>query len=298
MKEIPLFPTFIRVTLEHKDEYYSHLKKVPKPPCNSLFMTLIIYDKDNQQIKLCKLNGNIIILVFDKDTPSYFGPIIGNKNVNITAQICMQKFDINFLYFPLSSISLPTDKLNIINDRDNYDYLYKTDDLIYFKKSKMHRINLNRFISKINYLYKSIKSNNTKELQDIILFYQNWFNDYRNQTRVIPLTVQEEYNAFYEMLKNIDTLDLKIGSIYVNGKIAGFTIGSIFNNTGYIHLEKCIRYERGSYQAMIHEFGKDYFENVVETVNREEDLGIDGLRRNKQSYKPYDFVEKIVIRNF
>ena len=57
MKEIPLFPTFIQVTQEHKDEYHSYLRKLPKVPCNALFMTLIIYDNDDEQIKLSKLNG-------------------------------------------------------------------------------------------------------------------------------------------------------------------------------------------------------------------------------------------------
>ena len=295
MSKIPIFPNFTRVALEHRDEYHSYLKKLPKVPCNAIFVTLIIYNKEDEQIKLSRLNENIVILVFNGDAPAYFGPLIGNQSINLTVKQCMETFNIDFLYFPLASISC-LNELNITNDRDNYDYLYKTNELIYFEKSKMHRQNLKRFIGKVNYLYKSIKSSETKELDNIVTIYQKWFNDYRSETRVVPLTIQEEHDAFYEMLKNIDELDLKIGSIYIDDKIAGFTIGSIFNKIGYIHLEKCIRDERGLYQAMVHEFGKSYFEGSVDIINREEDLGIDGLKRNKQSYKPFDFVEKIIIK--
>jgi hypothetical protein len=66
------------------------------------------------------------------------------------------------------------------------------------------------------------------------------------------------------------------------------------SNTLVIHIEKAHNEYEGSYQAINNLFLKNYNENV-EYVNREQDLGIEGLRRAKESYKPYRMIKKSVI---
>ena len=73
MNKIPNFPYFKRVELSDKEEYYNKLNQCEIIPCNILFFTLIIYDSEEEIIKLSYLNNNIIIKVYKNDKIDYLG---------------------------------------------------------------------------------------------------------------------------------------------------------------------------------------------------------------------------------
>ncbi|MFW9938451.1 MAG: phosphatidylglycerol lysyltransferase domain-containing protein, partial [Candidatus Thorarchaeota archaeon] len=81
----------------------------------------------------------------------------------------------------------------------------------------------------------------------------------------------------------------------VNDKCAAYTFGEMINqNTLVIHIEKAHMKFEGSYQAINNLFLKNCCVDVI-YVNREQDLGIDGLRRAKESYKPVRMIKKSII---
>ena len=68
---------------------------------------------------------------------------------------------------------------------------------------------------------------------------------------------------------------------------------TIFSNIGYSHIEKVNRIYKGSYQILIKEYCTYlYTEYNVKVINRQDNLGLDGLRKNKLSYNPEYFIEK------
>ncbi len=89
---------------------------------------------------------------------------------------------------------------------------------------------------------------------------------------------------------------LKIAGIYIDGKLEAFTMGELLNNNmALIHIEKANPEIRGLYpyinqQFLVHEFPD------VEFVNREEDIGIEGLRKAKLILPSMKFVEKYTVR--
>ena len=89
---------------------------------------------------------------------------------------------------------------------------------------------------------------------------------------------------------------LKIAGIYVDSKLEAFTMGELINsNMALIHIEKANPNIRGLYPYINQQFILNEFENV-EFVNREEDLGIPGLRKAKLSYHPDILLKKYVIK--
>ena len=84
--------------------------------------------------------------------------------------------------------------------------------------------------------------------------------------------------------------------MYVDNKLEAFTIGELINpNMALVHIEKANPNIRGLYQYINQQFILNEFPEV-EFVNREEDLGIPGLRKAKLSYHPVRFVEKYTVR--
>ncbi len=73
--------------------------------------------------------------------------------------------------------------------------------------------------------------------------------------------------------------------------MAAFTFGEPLNSdTAVIHVEKGLDV-RGLYQVINQEFCKSAWAGLT-YVNREEDMGIEGLRRAKQSYHPVKMIKK------
>ncbi|MDE5602500.1 MAG: phosphatidylglycerol lysyltransferase domain-containing protein, partial [Helicobacter sp.] len=103
--------------------------------------------------------------------------------------------------------------------------------------------------------------------------------------------LKNEYTGIIESLKAFSLLSFKGGIIRVENKIIAFSFGEPLNkDTVVIHIEKADIQYQGAYQAINREFLAQEWQNYT-YVNREEDLGIEGLRKAKQSYQPL-FLQK------
>ena len=98
------------------------------------------------------------------------------------------------------------------------------------------------------------------------------------------------------LLENENVFDYKIGSVYIDDKLEAFTIGNYYEQEDmvYIPVEKANPNIRGLYTFICSEFLKVAFPNATKE-NREDDMGLEGLRKSKLSYNPIYMVEKYTI---
>ncbi len=177
---------------------------------------------------------------------------------------------------------------DISPNRDRFDYIYNVSDLINLNGRKLHskKNHLNKFLNLYpNFVYERIDSSNAI---DVFESYVEWFNKNPNITDGL----RNEFVGIESTLRNFNLLDMKGGVIKIDNKIAAFTLGEQINsNSVVIHIEKANTFYEGIYQAINQQFLCNDW-NEMEFVNREEDLGIEGLRRAKMTYNPIRFVEK------
>lgn len=105
-----------------------------------------------------------------------------------------------------------------------------------------------------------------------------------------------EVEGIHEILKNCSDLNVRMGGVYVDGKLQAFTIGTFnsLENMAIIHIEKANPEMRGLYQFINQQFLINEFPDVT-LVNREDDLGLEGLRKAKMSYNPVGFARKYYV---
>lgn len=95
-------------------------------------------------------------------------------------------------------------------------------------------------------------------------------------------------------LQHMEQLDIQGGVLYVDGKIVAFTFGAPINHETFdTCVEKANTEIEGAYAMINYEFANHIPEQYI-YINREEDLGLEGLRRAKLSYHPEVLLEKYV----
>lgn len=188
-------------------------------------------------------------------------------------------------------------KANFIytKERDLFEYIYDAQSLktLVGRKNKKRRNHLNTFLKlyKDRYEYKLLEKNDFNECREFINIWE------KNKENSSCKYVIEEMKSIEEIFKNYDKLKdtVKIAAVYIDNKLEAFTIGENINeNIALIHIEKANKNIKGLYQYINQQFLLNEFPNV-KYVNREEDLGIEGLREAKLSYHPCKFVEKYSI---
>jgi hypothetical protein len=203
---------------------------------------------------------------------------------------------------PLIVTSVTNDKLELFNELfpgqftvendDSYnDYIYNASDLRDLKGKKYHQ--------KRNHLKKFYENNwqfslmTEKDYDDCIEFAVKSYNQNNAYDDESSVSEQFAINTFFS---SFEQLNLKGGVIRIDGKVVAFTIGEGINsNTFCIHIEKADTSYQGSYPAINNEFAKAATDGY-KYINREEDLGIEGLRRSKRSYYPaFMLVKNTVI---
>ena len=179
-------------------------------------------------------------------------------------------------------------KFQFTADRDYADYLYLRTDLATLsgKKFQSKRNHVNKFKKTYNYEYTAITQDRIRECLDLEAEWCKANNCDQHEG------TGNERRALVYALHHFDELGLTGGILHVDGKIAAFTFGMPINQDTFgVHVEKADTRIDGAYAMINYEFANHIPEQYV-YLNREEDLGIEGLRKAKLSYQPTIILEK------
>jgi hypothetical protein len=177
-------------------------------------------------------------------------------------------------------------------DREDFDYIYSVEKLSSLKGSKLHgkRNHINNFIKNHpDYVYEDISPDNIGSCLDVAKKWQNKHDE------LAPELADEhayEYDKIKLALEHMDELNMIGGIIYIDSVPVAFTIGEeLAPDTFDVHFEKADDSIQGAYPMINREFVTRKLQNYT-YVNREEDMGLPGLRKSKMSYCPDILFEK------
>lgn len=180
---------------------------------------------------------------------------------------------------------LDSGRFSVTTDRNEYDYIYRSDDLKYLRGKAYHskRNFVTRFASSYEYEFREYED---ADFEGIMALYDMWEVDASHPTLSI------ERAAIVRALKLWRELDLHVSVLKANGEYAAFSVVS-FEPNGVVH---CL-FEKGevSYTGIYPAINKFTAEKLFPDgalVNRQEDMGLEGLRKSKLSYSPCILAEK------
>lgn len=185
----------------------------------------------------------------------------------------------------------PDAQFEISSDRDTSDYVYSAESLINLSGRKFHSKK-----NHVNSFYKDYPSAEYLPITaDIIPKCRDELNRWygsRAADNPDDVFLRYEHDAILEIFDDYDFFKLKGGALLVGGKIIAFTFGEQLNSdTAVIHVEKADPEIRGAFAAINQNFIAHEWSDMT-YINREEDMGLEGLRQAKESYRPVKMIEK------
>lgn len=187
----------------------------------------------------------------------------------------------------------------VVEQEDLKDYLYDGEAMRTLAGKKLHKKknHLNAFLKEYEgrYEYRRLCCS---DRDDVWRFLDHWREQKGDD---VEAHLDYEVEGIHEILKNCSQLSVRMAGVFIDGKLEAFTIGSYnaFENMAIIHIEKANAEIRGLYQFINQQFLIHEFPDVA-LVNREDDLGEEGLRKAKMSYNPVGFARKYLVlqKNF
>lgn len=195
----------------------------------------------------------------------------------------------------VNKLNLPPEKFEVKEQEDLKDYLYSGESLRTLSGKKLHKKknHLNAFLKEYEgrYEYRVLCCS---DRDDVWRFLDKW-RDKKGEN--VEEHLDYEVEGIHEILKNCSSLAVKMGGVFIDNNLEAFTIGSYnaFENMAIIHIEKANPEIRGLYQFINQQFLVNEFPDA-ELVNREDDLGLEGLRHAKMSYNPIGFARKYLVK--
>lgn len=196
--------------------------------------------------------------------------------------------------FAVQYLALPEDKYLVEEQVDSRDYLYDGNAMRTLAGKKLHkkknRVNAFKREYEGRYEYRRLCCSDSHEVWE---FLDKWRLQKGDD---VEEHLDYEVRGIHDILKNCSALYVRMGGVFIDGQLEAFTIGS-FNpveNMAVIHIEKANPEINGLYQFINQQFLIEEFPEV-EWVNREDDMGLEGLRKAKSSYNPADYARKYLV---
>jgi hypothetical protein len=297
--QVPEFPVFKDLSLEDKPLFDSLLKEI-QPEISELTFTNLFVWNDSEPVKISRLGETMLVQRGRlRDGETFLLPPLGKEPLpDVLGQLPKYELDLRenglksfYGFTPHQVQQLRKEELRSEPDRDDWDYVYLTRDLSELAGDKYHpkRNFIARCLSKHDCRYAPI---GPREIEDCLQLQTEWCN-LRNCSEVKGL--EAENTAIKTAFEHFAHLNIFGGAIYVDERLEAFTLGEQLNkDTAVIHFEKANPKIEGLYQLINQWFCQKALGQFM-FVNREQDLGILGLRKAKESYYPHHMVEKSIV---
>jgi uncharacterized protein len=288
---IPSYPAFRPITLEDKAVFDAAFRA--HPPGNSEYTFTNLYSwRSAHDFIISKRDDLIILASLLAGRSEYYPPIGGGDSAKTIKTILLETRS-KFIRIP-EEVKVLFDKdpsIHAVEDRANADYLFLAQDLIRLEGRKYDgkRNFIKNFKSKYEYEYIPV----TEDIVQEVLSFQDVWCVERGCSQSKSLL--DESEAVKIMLTHLKQFHCKAGAIRVHGKICAVCIAERLNpRTLVIHVLKGARGMTGIYQTIFNEFLSREAAGY-QFVNMEQDLGIEGLRKSKESYHPVSLARKFTL---
>jgi len=281
----PVSPEFKPVGLEDQGVFKEHLDREPSGVCEMNFANIFIW-KDSEHPRWTLLNGNLCVLVEPDFEPPYFLPPAGGARVPETIAACLRHAP-RLSRVPEEFIRRHGSGFRVEEDPDNFDYLYRVEDLAELKGKKYDgkRNRVKKFESTCPHEYATLTRG---DVAGCVRLLEDWFEGKGNGD---PYMAAEK-KAIVQALASFDRLGLKGGVVKVGGRVEAFTMGMrLTDDTAVIQIEIANFGLAGLAQWVNREFVRREWP-AFKFINREQDMGVEGLRKAKLSYQPERLLKK------
>lgn len=286
-------------SMEDKELIRNYLNQINYKNCELTFSNVLLWSPF-YGTKFAIVDDMLVFM--SGEERSFFFPL-GNKDVKKTILSLMEYCKEEKIEFKMYGIAeemfevlsevLP-DTFEIEYNRDYADYVYLTENLRNLSGKKYHgkKNHINKFMATYDWVYEELNDSNARECCQMII---KWAEQAEEAGQTIEKGKDgkaEEINVALRALALRKELGLKGGLIRVDGKVVACTLGEAINSETYvIHIEKALGEIQGAY-TMINQQFLEHTAKEYKYVNREEDMGIEGLRKAKLSYKPEIILQK------
>jgi hypothetical protein len=283
--QIPCYPAFAPLTLEARDEMHPKLSQLPDGVSEYTFANLFLFRKRYHYRVSRVLDKTFVISGEDNGKKFFMTPSAVPGRGILEALFAAHDY-----WKGISdSVLIPNREhleewgIVIAEDRENFDYLYLRSDLAELAGKKYHKKRnlVNQFVNSYAHEERPL----TPELiPQALRVLDRWRED---------KGIDGDYAAARESLELFALLGLQGALYYVNGEPAGWCLGEGLaeGRMFAIHFEKAVDQYKGIFQYINQIFAASLPGSFV-YINREQDLGDEGLRQAKLTYRPSGFVRK------
>ena len=290
MNTISNFPKFLPVSASMYGELYPFLNNLSDGISEFTFINLFLHCS-KYEYKISRLSPSCFA-VTGKDTSGAFFFVMGNSPGKEQIDILVEKYgqwrNISQSLYDEFIDYIKERGFKLHEDRDNEDYLYTRESLASLSGKALHKKRnfANGFENSYNWEIQPLTGKNAADASFVLdkWFYsrsENQDSDYEQCTLALEML----------MFTNLEGLIL-----YVDGEPVAWSLGEYIaeGKVFLVHFEKAVDSYRGVYQFINRAMARS-LPDTVEFINREQDLGDEGLRQAKMTYRPAGFVKKYCI---
>lgn len=268
------------------------------------FGNIYIWDRQYSQL-VARFGGRMVTQIRNKGCPSFAFPVGAGDLVPVIEELKEYSFNMGCA---LRLYGVEEKNVGLLEEHypgcfeytqqpDYSDYIYKTENLTCYKGRSFH--------GKKNYCNRFEKSHPywafvpiTREIIPLCLDMLSVWEE-KNRDR-LDKSVTFEHDAAIRAFAAFEELGLEGGALFDgDGNLTGFSVGEMCSPDCFdVHFEKADYDDAGAYPMVCREMSKLVLKNHPEAVyiNREDDMGIEGLRQSKLSYCPEYILNKYTAR--
>lgn len=288
---------FEPITLSHRQSYLSCLQEAPERGCEYSFTNLFLWGRQ----KMAFVCGNAVVFSQYNRKSVYLFPV-GSGDLKTTVDRIIE--DAAQRGIPCRIVGLTKadqERLQTLypgnfrfhTDRDSFDYVYGIHELAELKgrKYQRKRNHLNRFYQEHpDCAFVPITEENLPQVRQLV---QTWYDQHLQEDPTADY--QMEQAAIFKALEHMQALSAQGLLLYTEGQPVAMCLGSrLSEQTFDVHFEKALQHYEGGYAAINQAFARSLREQYPQLsfLNREDDMGLEGLRKAKLSYNPEKLLEK------
>jgi hypothetical protein len=277
------------VTLADKPLFDAYLARHPPTVSELTFTNVFCWAEVRHH--LCGEHQNHLLSAYRQgDCCLSFYPPVGPDPVALLRQRIDGLRDYCWTRLPSDLVARLGPEARPVLDRDNSDYVYRVEDLRTLRGKDYHgKRNLARRFADLS--APEVRPLTPELAAECLHVQEQWLEGQRHNE-----SARDESTALVKAVRHFDELGLRGVAVLAGGALVAFAIGEPLNPSTFVeHFEKALPGYTGAYQYLLRAFAESIPEGFT-LLNREQDLGVEGLRKAKESWHPALLVEKYNLR--